>query len=214
MGRPSASALDSGSAFRFSGVTVRIFSAWAVVAWAVVGLVLNMMWSFFANGWVTGLSVFLVHMVWGLGLAFLLIVESFEGQRGSRPLLLAMILLLVAFPLAMQPLKLSGDWIAFWVKRPAYDRIIQAGQHGELARDARPWVTGKSDGVDYAIVFGPPFLATFDIYRGVPDSGAAIVFDPEGALAKPEVPSGPESLGIIKESCIHVDGFYYRCSYN
>jgi len=50
MSARSARSLDSDSTFTFGGVTLRIFSAWAVAVWAVVGLVINMMRSFFAGG--------------------------------------------------------------------------------------------------------------------------------------------------------------------
>ena len=216
MGMPSAAALDSESTISLPGLTLRIFSAWAVAVWLGVGIILNALWTWFANGWVSGLLPYLTHLIWGVGLAVLLVIESFEKLRGTRPLLLLMVLLLVAFPFAAGRLQLAGDWLGFMAAKPGYDRITGAGQRGEL--DLR----GTSlNGVEYQAVETPHFLAAFHIYRGVPDSGAAIVFDPKETLANLDGPTNaavrealPDLLGGDGVRCIRYARSYFRCSYS
>ncbi|HEV7693197.1 MAG TPA: hypothetical protein VGO52_20355 [Hyphomonadaceae bacterium] len=216
MGMPSAAALDSESTFTLRGMTLRVFSAWAVVVWFGVGVILNMLWTWFANGWVIGLVPYLTHFVWGVGLVALLVIESFEKLRGTRPLLLVMVLLLFAFPFATRPFQLAGDWLGFMAAKPGYDRITQAGQRGEL--DLRGT---RLNGVEYQAVQTPYFLAAFHIYRGVPDSGAAIVFDPKETLANLDAPESaavrgalPDLLGGDGVKCIRYAHSYFRCSYS
>lgn len=219
MGMPSAAALDSESTFTLRGITLRVFSAWAVGVWVGVGIILNMLWTWFANGWVFGLFPYFTHFVWGVGLVVLLVIESFEKQRGTLPLLLVMIVSLLAFPLAMRPLQLAGDWVAFMAAKPGYDRIAEAGQRGELD------LTGKNawklNGVEYAVIQQPHFLAAFHIYRGVPDGGAAIVFDPRETLANLDASENatvraalPDLLGGDGVRCVRYARSYFRCSYS
>jgi len=218
MGMPSAAALDSESTISLRGLTLRIFSAWAVAVWVGVGVILNMLWTWFANGWVIGLLPYLTHLVWGVGLAVLLVIESFEKLRGTRPLLLVMIVSLLAFPLAMRPLQLAGDWVAFIAAKPGYERIVEAGQRGELDLSGKNgW---KLNGVEYAVADRPHLLAAFHIYRGIPDGGAAIVFDSKETLADLDASENAvvraalqNLLGGDGVQCIRYARSYFRCSY-
>ena len=219
MATPSATFLDSNLTVKFGGLAIRIFSAWAVLVWFVVGIVLNMMWTFFAGAWVFGLGGYLTHFVWGAGLTVILAIEAFQKQRGTWPLVFVMIVLMIAFPFATRPLQLAGDWLGFMARKPGYDRIVEAGQRGELGLT----LTGRSkvEGIEYTAIHNPHFIAAFHIYHGIPDGGAAIVFDPEETLADPEAPEKASLreplqglLGGDGVRCMRYAPKYYRCGYS
>lgn len=64
-------------------------------------------------------------------------------------------------------------------------------------------------------------MAAFHIYRGVPDGGAAIVFDPKETLASLDARGNaavrealPDLLGGGGVKCIRYAHSYFRCGYS
>lgn len=181
-----------------------------VILWLVVGLGLALTFKLTYQAlWIMALYIYAAYAL--AGVLILIHAGILAFHRAWRPLA---VMVAGTAVLMLAPLPLVGEWVEFRLREAEFRAAVQA-----LEQPGQPaWrtvevgrVRGWSDGQD---------LIALEWINGVPDGGAAILYDPNGRLIDYE-PGRDRALDVRlgrlvygqPSGCFSLFGPYRRCGY-